>query len=151
MRSDDVESRTRIGIVYYRHQGTADEDVSAIAAAEADGIRPGGVALAEPERRLMLALLTDAIVTFRKPLADARRDEQRLLEETERWIRSDDRAWPCSFVNVCEAIGIEPEPLRRAVLRGKAAPTANATRTTRRCLLAGNAARTRDDRRRPRR
>ena len=151
MRSDGVESRTRIGAVYYRHEGTDDEDVFAIAAAEADGIRRGGAALAEPERRLMLALLIDAIVNFRKPLADARRDKQRLLEETERWIRSDDRDWPCSFVNVCEAIGIEPEPLRRAVLCGKAAPTANATPTTRRCLLAGNAPRARVDRRRPRR
>jgi hypothetical protein len=150
MRREGVESRTRSGIVNHRHEGTGDEDVFAITAAETDGIRRGA-ALAEPERRLMLALLIDAIVSFRKSLADARRDKQRLLEETERWIRSDDRDWPCSFVNVCEAIGIEPEPLRRAVLRGKAAPTANATPTTRRCLLAGNAPRARVDRRRPRR
>ena len=93
--------------------------------------------LAEPERRLMLALLTDAIVCFRRLVVSALREERSLLKETERWFRSDDRVWPGSFVNVCEAIGIAPQPLRRAILRSKGAPTASEARTTRRSLLGG--------------
>ena len=113
-----------------------EKDLWSIARTHDPGRR--GAALAEPERRLMLALLTDAIVCFRKLVASALREERSLLEETERWFRSDDHLWPGSFVNVCEALGIAPEPLRRAILRSKGAPTASEARTTRRRLLGGN-------------
>src|SRR5512144_1360907 len=116
---------------------TTEKDLWSIAGAHDPGA-PRGAALAEPERRLMLALLTDAIVCFRRLAASASRKERSLLEETERWFRSDDRLWPGSFVNVCEAIGIAPEPLRRAILRSKGVPTASEARTTRRRLLGGN-------------
>ena len=116
---------------------TTEKDLWSIARAHDHGA-PRGAALAEPERRLMLALLTDAIVCFRRLVASALREERSLLEETERWFRSDDRLWPGSFVNVCEAIGIVPEPLRRAILRSKGTPTASEARTTRRRLLGGN-------------
>ena len=115
---------------------TTEQDLWSIACAHDPGA-PRGAARAAPERRLMLALLTDAIVCFRKLVASAR-EERSLLVETERWFRSDDRLWPGSFVNVCEAIGIAPEPLRRAILSSKGAPTASEARTTRRRLLGGN-------------
>lgn len=114
-----------------------EKDLWSIAPAHDHGASRGA-SLAEPERRLMLALLTDAIVCFRRLVAGARREERSLLKETERWFRSDDRLWPGSFVNVCEAIGIAPEPLRRAILQPKVTPTASEARTTRRRLLGGN-------------
>lgn len=90
--------------------------------------------LAEPERRLFLAVLSDAIVRVRR-LAESRNPRRRYdLLEAERWIRSEDRSWPCSFVNVCEALDIAPEPLRRAVLKWRTAAVA-AKRVTRRSLL----------------
>jgi hypothetical protein len=94
----------------------------------------GGRDLAEPERRLFFAVLSDAIVRVRRR-ADSRglRVRQDLLE-AERWIRSDDRSWPCSFVNVCEALDIAPNPLRRAVLKWRTAALAP-KRVTRRGLL----------------
>jgi hypothetical protein len=72
--------------------------------------------MSQPERRLLFAILSDAIVRFRR-LATAPRHATTELREAERWIRSDDREWPCSFVNVCEALDIAYAPLRRAVLQ----------------------------------
>jgi hypothetical protein len=72
-------------------------------------------AVVEPERNLLLAVLTDAIVRYQAlaTVSDAAR--RRDLGEAERWISSNDRQWPCSFVNVCEALGIEPTALRGAL------------------------------------
>lgn len=89
--------------------------------------------IAEPERRLFFAVLTDAIIRFRR-LAESRRPATRHdLLEAERWLRSEDRSWPCSFINVCEALDIAHEPLRRAVLKWRATPMRK--RVTRRGLL----------------
>jgi hypothetical protein len=87
----------------------------------------------QPERRLLFAILADAIVRMRR-LATAPRHATIELREAERWIRSDDRRWPCSFVNVCEALDIEPAPLRRAVLAWRRASDGRRT-VTRRALL----------------
>lgn len=81
----------------------------------------------QPERRLLLAVLADAIVRCRR-LATAPRCAAIELREAERWIRSDDREWPCSFVNVCEALGIAYGPLRRAVLAWRRSSTRAVTR-----------------------
>jgi hypothetical protein len=89
--------------------------------------------LHEPERRLLFAILSDAIVRFRQ-LAAAPRHAQHELREAERWIRSDDRSWPCSFVNICETLDIAWEPLRRAVLKWRH-PADDRRRVTRRGLL----------------
>ena len=89
--------------------------------------------IAEPERRLLFAVLTDAIIRFRRLVESRRPAARRDLLEAERWLRSEDRSWPCSFVNVCEALDIAPEPLRRAVLKWRT--TAARKRVTRRGLL----------------
>lgn len=89
--------------------------------------------VSQPERRLLFAILADAIVRFRR-LATAPRHATRELIEAERWIRSDDREWPCSFVNVCEALDIAYGPLRRAVLAWRRNAVGPA-RVTRRGLL----------------
>ena len=92
--------------------------------------------LARPERRLMLAILSDAIVLFQKCAGDIGTSRRRELRETERWILSDDQRWPCSFVNVCDALGLEPAPLRRMLLRWRVT-RGPAGQATRRRLLAG--------------
>ena len=89
--------------------------------------------MSQPERRLLFAILSDAIVRFRR-LATAPRHATRELIEAERWIRSDEREWPCSFVNVCEALDIAYGPLRRAVLQWRRKNDGR-TRVTRRGLL----------------
>jgi hypothetical protein len=89
--------------------------------------------VSQPERRLLFAILSDAIVRCRR-LATASRHAALELREAERWIRSDDREWPCSFVNVCEALDIAWQPLRRAVLQWRRRGDGRA-RVTRRGLL----------------
>jgi hypothetical protein len=89
--------------------------------------------VSQPERRLLFAILSDALVRCRRA-ATAPRHVARQLIEAERWIRSDDREWPCSFVNVCEALDIAHGPLRRAVLQWRKRNDGR-TRVTRRGLL----------------
>jgi len=93
-------------------------------------------AAVEPERNLLLAVLTDAIVRYQAlanvPDGPRRRD----LGEAERWIFSNDRRWPCSFVNVCEALEIAPTALRRQLTRWRDAYAARKGRgSARRSLL----------------
>ena len=49
---------------------------------------------AQPEKRLMLAVMEDAIATFQKSVPGANRRQRRLLRETEEWIQSSNTSWP---------------------------------------------------------
>ena len=93
------------------------------------------VNIAEPERRLLFAVLVDAILRARRLSEAPRTAARHELLEAERWIRSEDRSWPCSFVNVCEALGLAHEPLRRAVLSWRRQGPSTRKRVTRRGLL----------------
>lgn len=73
----------------------------------------------QPEKRLMLAVMEDAISTFQKSVYGANRRQRRLLKETEDWISSTDTAWPFSFENICAALDIEAEYLRKGLTRWK--------------------------------
>jgi len=70
---------------------------------------------AQPEKRLMLAVMEDAISTFQKSVRGLTRRQRRLLRETEEWIGSADSRWPFSFENICAALDIEPAYLRRGL------------------------------------
>jgi len=71
----------------------------------------------EPERRLMLAVLTDAIETYlRRDAATVTSQAiRRELRDVRNWIQSEDVSWPFSFLNVCHALGIDPTFLRRGL------------------------------------
>ena len=119
-----------------RHRGSSWEAAHGIVLPEVDPTDDTGADVqhvSQPERRLLFAILSDAIVRVRR-LATAPRQATRELIEAERWIRSDDREWPCSFVNVCEALDIAYGPLRRAVLQWRRKLDGR-TRVTRRGLL----------------
>jgi hypothetical protein len=67
------------------------------------------------ERRLMVAILEDAVDVYRKQ-ADARdRKRHQLFRDAEAWIESDDTAWIFSFENICDVLGIEAGYLRRGL------------------------------------
>jgi hypothetical protein len=69
------------------------------------------------EKRLMLAVLTDAIdILMKGPgVNDPRRTT--VFEETVAWFTRDDADWPCAFVNVCDALGIDARAVRDAITR----------------------------------
>jgi len=74
-----------------------------------------------PERALALAVLEQAMEDLKKYRYAPRRRQQRLYMEAYRWVMSNDREWPYSFVCLCDQLGLEVEPLRRGLL-GDAAP-----------------------------
>jgi|SRR5437588_4347246 len=67
------------------------------------------------ERRLMIAVLEDAVDVYRKQ-AEARdpRGEQ-LFQEAEAWIEDADRTWLFSFQNICDVLDIDADYLRRGL------------------------------------
>ena len=69
----------------------------------------------EPERRLMLAILEDAVWTYIKYL-DKRTS---LFSDVDEWFREkrSDRLY--SFENICDYLGLSPEHIRRALLNHK--------------------------------
>jgi len=71
----------------------------------------------QPEKRLMLAVLEDAVTSyFRHAFATSDVGEVEFREATE-WIHSPDNAWPFSFLNICTALSIEPDYVRRGLAR----------------------------------
>jgi len=64
------------------------------------------------ERRLMLAILEDAIDVYRKQAGARDRKRQQLFLDAEAWIEDTDPTWIFSFETICNALGLEPEYLR---------------------------------------
>jgi hypothetical protein len=71
----------------------------------------GGVAQ-EPEYRLVLAVLEDAVHCFLKYRFSTDGPGRELFEDTREWIDSDDRQWPFSYENICAILGIDPDYVR---------------------------------------
>lgn len=73
----------------------------------------------EPERRLAIAVLQDAVDCFQKHLRARDRKARQLFLDAEEWICSEDRSWPFSFENICDLLQINPEYLRRGLVAWK--------------------------------
>ena len=73
----------------------------------------------QPEKSLMSAVLLDAIECFQKYPVLHDEYENRLFREAENWILDNDREWLFSFINICDALTIDPQYLRKGLLRWK--------------------------------
>jgi hypothetical protein len=73
------------------------------------------------ERALALAVMWEAVLDLAKFRFATRRRQQRLYWEAYQWVTTNDRSWPYSFVNLCEALGLTVEPVRHQLL-GEMAP-----------------------------
>ena len=73
----------------------------------------------QPEKRLMLAVMEDAVGTFQKYVWARDRAGQRLLAEVEEWFESNDLEWPYSFVNICNALNLDVDFMRGGLRRWK--------------------------------
>jgi hypothetical protein len=73
--------------------------------------------ISEPEKRLMLAILEDAIHCFQDNLFTRNVRGRRLFEEAEEWIVEADGDRVFSFENICEALGFNPAYVRQGLLR----------------------------------
>jgi hypothetical protein len=74
----------------------------------------------EPEKKLLLAVLEDAIACFQKYLFAKDGKGKVLFLEAEEWISDRDTDWLFSFANVCEMLGFEPTYLRDGLIHWKA-------------------------------
>jgi hypothetical protein len=71
---------------------------------------------AEPEKKLMLAMLEDAL-RCREKYRDAKdRRGKKLFREAEEWLLSETEDWIFSIGNVCEALGLNPAYIRKYAL-----------------------------------
>jgi hypothetical protein len=73
----------------------------------------------EPEKKLLLAVMEDAISCFQKYLFSKDGKGKALFLEAQEWILDEDTDWLFSFANVCEMLGFEPSYLRDGLLRWK--------------------------------
>ena len=74
-------------------------------------------ALWQPERCLMLAVLEDAIHDCLVNVGAPRGIRLARFKEASDWFRSDDTGWPYSFVNICNACGLDAAVIRRQLGR----------------------------------
>jgi hypothetical protein len=74
----------------------------------------------EPEKKLMLAVLEDAIACFQKYVFARDGKGRMLFQEAEDWVLDTNSDWLFSFGNVCETLGFNPEYLRKGLAQWKA-------------------------------
>jgi hypothetical protein len=83
-------------------------------------------AVLQPEKRLMLAVLEHAVWQLLYRPSDAQ------IVEAEAWVASEAVDWPFTFLNVCQALGLDAGyirgGLRRAACGRAAAPAASPPR-----------------------
>jgi hypothetical protein len=89
----------------------------------------------EGERRLMLAVLEDAISCFQKYAGASKGRRQRLFREAEEWLLDEDASWAFSFEGICAVLDLNPDYLRNGLTRWKdrflARPDAGVARVAR--------------------
>ena len=77
----------------------------------------------QPEKRLILAVLEEAIAEFKslvqKIAQESRRRERRLLQENDEWFASDETTWPYSFENICSTVQIDADYMRQGLKQWK--------------------------------
>ena len=79
--------------------------------------KQGGNSLPEPEKRLLLAVLADAIYCFQDNYTAREGNRLRLFDDARRWIFETGGDWVFSFDNVCNALGFNPDYIRKGMRR----------------------------------
>jgi len=101
---------------------------SVLASFEAPGLEPETVlpeqyfrrsAASSPERCLMVAVLEAALLDLRRSANRRTPRMRRLADEVEGWFRADDDGWPCSFLSICHALGIDAAAVRSRLPRSR--------------------------------
>ena len=89
-----------------------------------------GGARIQPEKRLQVAVLADAILTFRRGDGGKSSQARRLFAEADAWFASDDDDGPFTFVTICQSLGLDAGYIRRGLREWRLHVEANATRTS---------------------
>ena len=78
---------------------------------------PVSLATVYPEAALMCAVLEDAFLCFQRQFEIESRSVRRAAQEAEEWFFSDDSHGLFSFVSICTVLGLEPEFIRKRLMR----------------------------------
>jgi hypothetical protein len=78
-----------------------------------------GRSILEAEKRLMLAILEDAVSCYQKNAGAARSRSKRLFDEATEWIFEEGSSWVFSFESICDVLGIDADFLRDGLRRWK--------------------------------
>jgi hypothetical protein len=70
----------------------------------------------EPEKELMLAILTDAVECLHKHSGSRQPTGMKLFREAKEWIFDEDQKGAFSFLNVCDALDLDPCYIRRGIV-----------------------------------
>jgi hypothetical protein len=71
----------------------------------------------ERERRLVLAILEEAVRSYQHYAFATNRRGRRLFGETCEWFEARDNSWIFSFENICYALDLDPEHIRNGLAR----------------------------------
>ena len=79
-----------------------------------------GERVAEPQKRLMLAVLQTVVddctgSAYRRSTGHVGPVDSRAQQEAADYVASEDRSWPFSFRNICDAMGLDAEYLRHGI------------------------------------
>jgi hypothetical protein len=77
--------------------------------------------LREGEERLMLAVLENAVEYFQKHVLARNPRGKQLFQEAEEWFLDKDSEALYSFENICETLGLHPDPIRKGLMVWKEA------------------------------
>jgi hypothetical protein len=68
--------------------------------------------IATPEKRLLLAVLEEAIGTYQRYFRTRDRRHRLVFDDVEAWFASNDAVWLYSFVAICDAIELDATYVR---------------------------------------
>jgi hypothetical protein len=93
------------------------------------GDRPFETARLQSEKRLQLAVLEDAVLTFDRLFGVEGTRSRRLFAEVQDWFASDDANGPFTFVTICDTLNLDSDYIRGGLRRWRSLITAAAART----------------------
>jgi hypothetical protein len=74
-----------------------------------------GGARVQPEKRLQVAVLADAVLTFHRWAGDEGARARRFFAEVETWFASDEADGPFTFMAICDSLKFDPTWIRRGL------------------------------------
>jgi hypothetical protein len=78
-----------------------------------------------PEKRLMMAVLEGALLDLQRSAGARTPRARRVADEVGAWFAADDEGWPCSFLRICHALGLDASAVRNRVARWRTEARAN--------------------------
>jgi hypothetical protein len=75
-----------------------------------------GATRLQAEKRLQLAVLEDAVLTFHRCAGGATTRARNLLNEVRAWASSEDTSWPFAFQAICHSLNLDADYVRRGLL-----------------------------------